>query len=58
MSQSFGYLMAGAGPVLFGWFHGLSGDWALPLLVLFVGAAVQFIAGVALLRGRLALSAH
>ena len=58
MSQSIGYLMAGAGPVLFGWFHGLSGDWALPLLVLFVGAAVQFIAGVALLRGRLALSAH
>ena len=55
MSQSFGYLMAGLGPILFGWFHALSGGWALPLLVPLFGAAVQFIAGVALLRGRMAL---
>lgn len=55
MSQSFGYLMAGLGPILFGWFHALSGGWALPLLVPLFGAAVQFIAGMALLRGRMAL---
>ncbi len=55
MSQSFGYLMAGLGPILFGWLHAVSGAWSLPLLVPLFGAAVQFIAGVALLRGRMAL---
>lgn len=55
MSQSFGYLMAGLGPILFGWLHAMSGAWALPLLVPLFGAAVQFVAGVALLRGRMAL---
>lgn len=33
----------------------MSGAWALPLLVPLFGAAVQFVAGVALLRGRMAL---
>ena len=55
MSQSFGYLMAGLGPILFGWLHAMSGAWALPLLVPLFGAAVQFVDGVALLRGRMAL---
>lgn len=55
MSQSFGYLMAGLGPILFGWLHALSGGWALPLLVPLLGAAIQFVSGLALLRDRMAL---
>lgn len=56
MSQSFGYLVAGVGPILFGWLYGLSGAWVLPLAVLVLGAAMQAIAGVALLRERMTLS--
>ena len=55
MSQSFGYLMAGLGPILFGWLHASSGPLALPPLVPAFGVAVQFVAGIALLRGRMAL---
>lgn len=53
MSQSFGYLIAGAGPILFGWLHGVSGAWALPLLAVLTGVLLQFGAGIALLRERL-----
>lgn len=53
MSQSFGYLIAGAGPILFGWLHGASGTWALPLLAVLTGALLQLGSGIALLRERL-----
>lgn len=53
MSQSFGYFIAGAGPILFGWLHGISGAWALPLLAVLTGVLLQFGAGIALLRERL-----
>lgn len=58
MAQSFGYLIAGLGPVLFGWFFELSGGWLLPLCALVLGGAAQVVAGVALLRDRIALSGH
>jgi CP family cyanate transporter-like MFS transporter len=36
MAQSAGYLLAAAGPFLFGALHAVSGDWTLSLLVLLV----------------------
>lgn len=55
MSQSLGYLIAGAGPILFGWLFGLSGAWVLPLVVLLIGGSLQLMAGLALFRERMAL---
>jgi len=31
MSQAFGYLLAGLGPILFGWLHTVVGNWEIPL---------------------------
>jgi CP family cyanate transporter-like MFS transporter len=56
MSQSVGYLIAGVGPILFGFFYDFSGSWVPPLFVLLGGAAVQFGAGLLLSRGRMALA--
>lgn len=55
MSQSFGYLVAGFGPILFGWFHEISGDWVLPLVVVLAGTVAQATIGVMLWRERIAL---
>ncbi|MCY9783101.1 MFS transporter [Nocardiopsis sp. EMB25] len=48
-SQSLGYLMAGAGPFLFGLLHELSGDWRAPLALVLglvaVNVAVGFLLG-------------
>ena len=52
MSQSFGYLLASLGPILFGWFHETSGGWVVPLLVIVVTTGIQATAGVALRRDR------
>jgi CP family cyanate transporter-like MFS transporter len=37
--QAIGYIVAGAGPLLFGAFYGLTDSWTLPLIVLFVALA-------------------
>lgn len=55
MAQSFGYLIAGFGPILFGWLYGMSAEWGLPLVVVFLGAAAQVLAALALWRERMAL---
>ncbi len=39
-AQAIGYIVAGAGPLLFGALFGATGSWALPLTVLFVALAV------------------
>jgi len=57
MAQSFGYLLAAVGPILFGWLYEASGSWNLPLLAFVIGGALQLAAGVALLRERMALQA-
>ncbi|WP_449355826.1 CynX/NimT family MFS transporter [Virgibacillus natechei] len=46
MAQSFGYLMAATGPVIFGALHDVTDGWLLPLIVLGVVAIVIVIAGV------------
>ncbi len=45
-SQSLGYVMAGAGPLLIGVLVELTGGWRIPLLVLLVGSVLLGIAGV------------
>lgn len=45
MAQSFGYLMAATGPVLFGALHDFNGSWILPLIVLGVISVIIVIAG-------------
>ncbi|MER7001435.1 MFS transporter [Dactylosporangium sp. NPDC000555] len=50
MAQSIGYLVAAAGPVLFGLLHTVSSSWRAPLLVMCVAAAGQVI--VAIMAGR------
>lgn len=51
MAQSVGYLVAAAGPMLFGWLHTLSSEWRIPILLLCAGATAQVIAGVLAGRG-------
>lgn len=50
MAQSVGYLLAAAGPVLFGLLHTVSSGWRAPLVLMCVAAAAQ--AGVAVVAGR------
>jgi CP family cyanate transporter-like MFS transporter len=42
--QALGYIVAGAGPLLFGALFGLTGSWALPLAVLFAALALTMLA--------------
>lgn len=44
-AQSLGYMMAAAGPLLFGVLHDLSGGWTLPYVLVFVMLAVQLLTG-------------
>lgn len=46
MAQSFGYLLAACGPVIFGGMHDITGGWSTPLLFLSAIAIVLFVAGV------------
>lgn len=46
MSQSVGYLLAAAGPTLFGLLHDVTASWSLPLLLLLVVSALLFICGL------------
>lgn len=46
MAQSFGYLLAATGPVLFGALHDMNGGWTLPLSMLIIIAFIILIAGI------------
>ncbi|KRF55065.1 transporter [Bacillus sp. Soil768D1] len=46
MAQSFGYLLAAVGPVLFGGLHDITHSWTIPLLMLIVVSALIFIVGM------------
>ncbi|WP_301109497.1 MFS transporter [Sporosarcina sp.] len=46
MSQSFGYLLAAVGPVLFGYLHDWTGSWTVPLYIFMVIAFIIFLAGM------------
>jgi CP family cyanate transporter-like MFS transporter len=43
--QSIGYIIAGSGPLLFGILHGLTGGWAMPLALLWIGMVLSSVAG-------------
>ncbi|BBZ23791.1 MFS transporter [Mycolicibacter hiberniae] len=45
MAQGFGYLLAGAGPFLFGLLHQVSGGWTVPWLMMLAVYLVQTVAG-------------
>lgn len=44
-TQCFGYVLAGAGPLLFGVLHDLTGGWTVPMLPVFAMLAVQLGCG-------------
>jgi CP family cyanate transporter-like MFS transporter len=46
MAQSFGYLIAGVGPLLLGVVHDATGTWTPPLLLLLAILVPQFVFGV------------
>mgnify|MGYP001942966821 CR=1 FL=1 len=46
MAQSFGYLFAAAGPVLFGALYDITGGWIFPLTMLVVVAIIILIVGI------------
>ena len=46
MSQGFGYLIAGLGPLGIGAIHGATGSWTVPLIVLGVVLIGQLVAGI------------
>ncbi|MCT1654492.1 MFS transporter [Brachybacterium muris] len=46
MSQGFGYLIAGLGPLGIGALHGATDSWAVPLIVLCVVLVGQLVAGI------------
>ncbi|HLR67344.1 CynX/NimT family MFS transporter [Virgibacillus alimentarius] len=46
MAQSFGYLLAAAGPVLFGALHDITSGWQVPLLMLIGISVVILIVGI------------
>jgi MFS transporter, CP family, cyanate transporter len=43
--QAIGYVVAGTGPLLFGVLYGATGDWTLPLALLFIALAIAFVSG-------------
>lgn len=46
MAQSFGYLLAATGPVMFGGLHDLTDSWTVPLLTLLAASVVLLIVGI------------
>jgi CP family cyanate transporter-like MFS transporter len=45
MAQGLGYLLAAAGPFLFGLLHDLTGDWTVPFVFLLVVVVAQIVLG-------------
>lgn len=46
MAQSFGYILAATGPVLFGFLHDLTGSWSIPLSLFFITTTIWFLSGL------------
>jgi MFS transporter, CP family, cyanate transporter len=52
MAQGLGYLIAGAGPLLFGVLHDVNGGWTVPWILFLVVYAVQMVTGAVAGRNR------
>jgi len=46
MAQSFGYLLAAVGPILFGVLHDITHNWTIPLWMLVIASVLIFISGI------------
>ncbi len=46
MAQSFGYLLAAIGPVLFGLLHDFTSGWTVPMLIIIVASLIVFLSGM------------
>jgi len=46
MAQSFGYLIAAIGPVLFGLVHDFTSSWTVPMLIIIVATLIIFLSGM------------
>ncbi len=46
MAQSFGYLLAAIGPMLFGFLHDQTGSWKIPLVILIGLSFINFLSGL------------
>lgn len=46
MAQSVGYLLAGVGPVLFGYLHDFTHTWTIPLIMLIIVSILMLFAGL------------
>jgi CP family cyanate transporter-like MFS transporter len=51
-TQAIGYIVAGAGPLLFGILYGATNSWAWPLSLLFIALVLAWIAGLGASRPR------
>lgn len=58
MSQSFGYLVAGTGPLVFGWLHDATDGWTAPLALLLAFMVAQGIIGGSVPRQGFVLDRH
>ncbi|WP_080873482.1 CynX/NimT family MFS transporter [Oceanobacillus timonensis] len=52
MAQSIGYLLAAAGPTLFGYLHDATDSWTVPLLILLGASILLLISGLGAARNR------
>ncbi|GIP24300.1 MFS transporter [Paenibacillus sp. J22TS3] len=52
MAQSFGYLLAAAGPTIFGYLHDATQSWKIPLLILVGASVLLLIVGLGASRDR------
>lgn len=53
LAQAVGYLLASAGPLEVGLLHSATGNWTVPVTVLFVLCGVMFVAGLLAARPRM-----
>ncbi|KMU98130.1 hypothetical protein ACS72_16900 [Acinetobacter sp. VT 511] len=53
MAQSFGYMLAAIGPLLFGMLHDWTKGWTLPLLIQVILAIALLIAGIQASKNRM-----
>ncbi|MDI2588486.1 MFS transporter [Psychrobacillus sp. NEAU-3TGS] len=45
-AQSFGYLLAAIGPVLFGYLHDVTASWSVPIILFMVATILLFVSGM------------